>query len=578
MTLPPPSTIGAQVAAKAGVARRRPQARGDDARARRRRAPSQRGEARCARRVGPGDGRSRRGRRDSRAQASGRSRCERASLVDNRFYKSHAASAPVSPRPLAALTHPRSHRHESALPPVACARSARCSHVAAVVRCQPALGAAASAAWRRRARRRRARPASSCAAPTSLQPPPRGDAAQAAADHPAGARGARPARPRCRGRRRRRVPARRGRHPRRPAELRPGRGPGARHRQRRHQPRRQRLQRPRAAAQGRALRRLLSHPDLSLRAHRRRRQGRADRVHRRPARRRQRRHLLELQPRGRPGPGLDPEGRASMRHRQRDQQGIARDAVLRFYGVPILASPVLSFPLNDERKSGLLPPSFGLDSRSGFQVGDALLLEHRAQSRRDLHAASRARAAARRSTAEFRYLEPRYFGRGRRSGCCRTTAPATAIALCVPLPMHEGAPARATCYAQAARAARLRRRLLEGLPGRRRSSLTPRLLQTDLLADAGRSATGRPTRGCSAGRCCRPPTRRRGSIAAVRAAPQVGARYAAPWRGGFDVGFEAEFNRFANPDDHYLDAAPDRRPRARARQHQPGRSTRRAGR
>ena len=41
----------------------------------------------------------------------------------------------------------------------------------------------------------------------------------------------------------------------------------------RHQPRRQRLQRSRAAAEGRALRGLLPQPDLSLRAHRRRRQG-----------------------------------------------------------------------------------------------------------------------------------------------------------------------------------------------------------------------------------------------------------------------------------------------------------------
>ena len=44
-------------------------------------------------------------------------------------------------------------------------------------------------------------------------------------------------------------------------------------------------------------------------------------------------------------------------------EGVAHGAVLRFYGVPILASPVLSFPLSDERKSGLLPPSFGIDSR-----------------------------------------------------------------------------------------------------------------------------------------------------------------------------------------------------------------------
>jgi Organic solvent tolerance protein. len=35
-------------------------------------------------------------------------------------------------------------------------------------------------------------------------------------------------------------------------------------------------------------------------------------------------------------------------------------------------------------------------------------------------------------------------------------------------------------------------------------------------------------------------------------APQIGARYAAPARGGFDVALETEFNRFANPDDRYV--------------------------
>ena len=40
--------------------------------------------------------------------------------------------------------------------------------------------------------------------------------------------------------------------------------------------------------------------------------------------------------------------------------------MLRFYGVPILGAPVLSFPLTDERKSGWLPPSINLDSKSGL--------------------------------------------------------------------------------------------------------------------------------------------------------------------------------------------------------------------
>lgn len=50
-------------------------------------------------------------------------------------------------------------------------------------------------------------------------------------------------------------------------------------------------------------------------------------------------------------------------------EGVAEGAVLQFLGVPILALPVLSFPLTDDRKSGWLPPSIGLDSRSGFELG-----------------------------------------------------------------------------------------------------------------------------------------------------------------------------------------------------------------
>ena len=48
-------------------------------------------------------------------------------------------------------------------------------------------------------------------------------------------------------------------------------------------------------------------------------------------------------------------------------EGRAENAVVWFQGVPILAAPVLTFPLNDQRKSGWLPPSFDLDNRSGFE-------------------------------------------------------------------------------------------------------------------------------------------------------------------------------------------------------------------
>ena len=69
-----------------------------------------------------------------------------------------------------------------------------------------------------------------------------------------------------------------------------------------------------------------------------------------------------------------------------NNEGIAEGGVLRFLGVPILAAPRLSFPLTDERKSGWLPPSFAIDNRSGVLLAHALVLEHRAQPRRHLHA------------------------------------------------------------------------------------------------------------------------------------------------------------------------------------------------
>ncbi|MDT8999433.1 LPS assembly protein LptD [Paucibacter sp. APW11] len=50
-------------------------------------------------------------------------------------------------------------------------------------------------------------------------------------------------------------------------------------------------------------------------------------------------------------------------------EGVAKDAVLQFYGVPILATSELSFPLGDARKSGLLPINIGTSSRSGLEIG-----------------------------------------------------------------------------------------------------------------------------------------------------------------------------------------------------------------
>lgn len=45
--------------------------------------------------------------------------------------------------------------------------------------------------------------------------------------------------------------------------------------------------------------------------------------------------------------------------------GKARNATVRFQGVPIFYAPYISFPLNDERKTGWLTPKYGNDEESG---------------------------------------------------------------------------------------------------------------------------------------------------------------------------------------------------------------------
>ncbi|WP_322045706.1 LPS-assembly protein LptD [Paraburkholderia sp. J67] len=48
--------------------------------------------------------------------------------------------------------------------------------------------------------------------------------------------------------------------------------------------------------------------------------------------------------------------------------GVARNAVLFFQGFPLFASPWLSFPLDDNRRTGLLPPTFSFSSTGGFDL------------------------------------------------------------------------------------------------------------------------------------------------------------------------------------------------------------------
>lgn len=92
-----------------------------------------------------------------------------------------------------------------------------------------------------------------------------------------------------------------------------------------------------------------------------------------------------------------------------ENEGVARNAVLFFKGVPILASPYLSFPLRKERKSGFLLPTYGGSSNSGLEFtlpyyfnlapNYDLTLTPRYMAKRGVQLG-----------AEFRYLGNRYNG------------------------------------------------------------------------------------------------------------------------------------------------------------------------
>jgi LPS-assembly protein len=50
------------------------------------------------------------------------------------------------------------------------------------------------------------------------------------------------------------------------------------------------------------------------------------------------------------------------------QEGVAHNVVMRFKDVPIFYTPYFSFPIGDERKSGILFPNFGHSGSNGFQL------------------------------------------------------------------------------------------------------------------------------------------------------------------------------------------------------------------
>ena len=89
--------------------------------------------------------------------------------------------------------------------------------------------------------------------------------------------------------------------------------------------------------------------------------------------------------------------------------GVARSAQVVFMGVPILASPWLEFSLNNQRKSGFLPPSYGNSGKGGAEI--TVPYYWNIAPNRDATIAPR--IIAKRGLqigTEFRYLEPSYRG------------------------------------------------------------------------------------------------------------------------------------------------------------------------
>jgi LPS-assembly protein len=228
-------------------------------------------------------------------------------------------------------------------------------------------------------------------------------------------------------------------------------------------------------------------------------------------------------------------------------EGVAKDAVLRFYGVPILAAPTMSFPLNDERKSGFLPPGIGLDSRSGFQASIPYYWNI-APNRDATFTASDSLRRGPGLDTEFRYLEPEYFGEIDYNLLPHdATVGHSRYSIRV---AHEGA----LPYGMYAQVHVLRVSdddYWKDFPDELKTT-TQRLLKTDLQLTRpfGDWSTYAGVERWQLLQTVDPTTRI--DPAPYERLPRIGARYAGPWGHGFEVGFETEFNRFSNPDDIYL--------------------------
>ena len=117
----------------------------------------------------------------------------------------------------------------------------------------------------------------------------------------------------------------------------------------------------------------------------------------------------------RPGPSWMPDWilrAATLRLDQEENTGQAEGAVLSFKGVPILPIPSMSFPLSDERKSGFLPPTVGLNNVNGLEITQPYYLNLAPNRDATLSPTLMSRRGVDLG-GEFRYLESDYRGQVR---------------------------------------------------------------------------------------------------------------------------------------------------------------------
>jgi LPS-assembly protein len=116
--------------------------------------------------------------------------------------------------------------------------------------------------------------------------------------------------------------------------------------------------------------------------------------------------------RRKPGPSWMPDWvlrAANISFDTEEDVGVAHGAYLEFKGVPILPVPALSFPLSDKRKSGILPPTFGVDTVNGTELSVPYYWNIAPNMDATITPSFMTARGVDMGT-EFRYLEPTYSG------------------------------------------------------------------------------------------------------------------------------------------------------------------------